>query len=263
MPHGELDPMLSRDGQLLDLSIERHLAGELSPDEVRRIEAHLDDHPACRARYEAAAAHRREFAQRPLPAFLTDNQAPQAEVVELASRRPPTWWGAVALAAVAILVVMVSMGLPRDEPDQPDVVRIRGAGLELAVYTETGDRIAFGDPVLPGSRLGFQVRSREAGSLVILGIDDQGTDYLCYPQAGGSAPIAATDAPVSLSEAIRLDDGQGVERLVAVRCSEAVDVDAARARLATLRTETPIEASLPTLLEGCAQDEVLLIKEAR
>jgi hypothetical protein len=255
--------LLSRSGALLDLTIERHLAGELSEADAALVEAHLASHPACRARHEAAARDRAAFRQRPVPVWM--NAPPPAHVAEVVPLRPArrTWAyaGAVALAAAALLAVLV--GLPAAPDTAPDVVRVRGDGLELGVYTEDSTPLEFGSDVATGARLGFRIRSREAGHLVIVGVDDAGGAYPCYPQGGGSAPVEAHTDPVSLDEAIRLDGTPGTERLVALRCAAPIDPAHAQERLVEEARGARPDELLPTLIDGCAQDEVLVHEGGR
>jgi hypothetical protein len=256
------ETLFSRGGRLLDLALERHLAGALEPASAARVEAHLAAHAEDAARLAAARADRAAARAAPTPDFL---RAPPAQVIPLRPRRrfAPAWAG-LAMAAAALFAVR---GLPEVAPTGApvggDTVRLRGAGLELGVFTEDGHRLGAGDVAPAGARLGFQVRSVEAGQLLIVGVDEADTVYPCYPADGASTAVAVTQGLESVGAAIRLDAKPGVERLVALRCAAPLTLDAIAADLVAARGAATPGALLPALVPGCAQDEVAVTKGGR
>ena len=100
--------------------------------------------------------------------------------------------------------------------------------------------------------MGFRVRARSGGHLLIAGFDGS-SSYLCFPQmlGGASAPFAGGEDWFDVPEAIRLDDRLGDERLVAVVCDAPIAIGQLGERL---------DAALP---EGCRSAEVRLRKEVR
>ncbi|MEN0062289.1 MAG: hypothetical protein AAGA48_09060 [Myxococcota bacterium] len=212
---------LRRDGHLSDLAIEYALDGE----PLEGTTEHLEHCDMCSARLRAAGG---------------------VVVPPRRVRRPPRWWYAaapLAMAATALLVLSSS----------PDGIRVKGGGVELQVFRDEGPksrRLAPGDEVAPGDRLGFRVRVREEGHIMVVGTDGQQPPYLSYPQdAEASVPFAATDHAVDLDSAIRLDDALGTERLVLLWCETSFELDVAE-RVAMDDTVPP----------GCMVDVVELEK---
>ena len=135
-----------------------------------------------------------------------------------------------------------------------DEFRIKGSGINLLVFRDdngTSARLRGGASIHPGDRLGFQVRNRDDGYLLVMGIDGSGEPYLCYPQSeGGSAmPTLASPSATTLPEAIEVDDVLGEDHLIAVICDEPFHFDDIAGAIQT--DELP---------HGCAVDEVLLQK---
>jgi hypothetical protein len=101
------------------------LYGGLTPDAAARIDAHLNDCPACRRDAEGLRCVRRLLAAAPAPEPRVDAPALCRKAAELQARRLRFWRRA---AAAAVLVTAASLGLalvPRLE--------VRLSGQELAV----------------------------------------------------------------------------------------------------------------------------------
>lgn len=243
-----------RDGHLTDLALDMLV----EDGSLEGTEAHLASCATCRDRLEAAAA-----AELPANPFLKASSEggmplgasevgpvdsePVAQPV--AANRPWAMLALLACAAVALLVA--STQLPGGEGDG---IRIKGSGLALQVFRDEGDhseRLRNGAAIAPGDRLGFRVRNREPGHLMILGIDARDEAYLCYPQGrdGDSMPVDAAPKAVPLPEAIRMDDTPGTEQLIAVFCESPFSFDT--------MAEALLEDALP---DGCVADEVDLEK---
>jgi len=141
-------------------------------------------------------------------------------------RRLPVLGGIVALAAVAFFAVR----LTQTTDPTPNEWRIKGDNaFTFNVYIHNGDtpvlttHAAF--PVAPGDRMGFVVTADAPGHLLILGWDDQGHTYSCFPQQDGltagptsSAPIEAQASPWTVPAAMAFDDVPGREHVAAIFC---------------------------------------------
>lgn len=224
------------DGHLTDLALEHALDG--SP--LAGTEAHLAACAVCAGRLQAAGA-----VELPPLAFPSPSLAVQPAMAAPANR--PVWIGLIAVAAALVLVAL----LPRDAGDG---IRLRGEALTLQVWRDggaTSERLVDGDRVAPGDRLGFRVRHREPGHLLVLGLDDADAAYVCYPQAEGgrSVPVDASLELDPLPEAVRLDAVGASERLIAVLCDAPFTLDEVSGALA--------DGDVP---EGCVADGVTLVK---
>ena len=205
------DQVFTRDGHVLELALEAHLLGELEPSDLALLEAHCTTCAPCGERLEGLA----------LPGLaLPPLSAPRAEVVELGPRRTR----AIMLPVLGLLAagVLAAILIPADEPE---IFGARGAGtLELEVYRHDGSEgveVHDGDVVHPGERLGFRLTSDEDGHAMVVGVDEAGTVYPCWPQPEGrSVQLPASDEPTTLPTAVRLDDALGSETIVAIRCEQ-------------------------------------------
>ncbi len=258
-----MDPSLfTRDGHLQDLALERLVLDDLAPTEAQAVRGHIASCPACAQRHRAIAAEMAE----PLPELATAAPAPQRRGFVIPAGIMRLRWfmggvGAAVAAAAAILVVM----LPSIGPDLDPEFRVRGGALVFEVYREDADgavRLQHGDRVHEGDVLGFRVASREAGNLLVLGIDSSDTPYPCYPSDPTVGPKAWAVArqPVQLDAAIRLDATPGQERLVALLCEEPVGFDTLALELRSAAAGLDPWADLPELHPGCLQRELRLSK---
>lgn len=252
--------LFARDGHLLELSLERQQAQDLSAEEEKQLQQHLQGCEACKARAAAVAeplslpplpAEKPRPALRLLPGGRVPGapppEAPAAPPVEAApprSRR--VWWAvpAVAMAAGILLTVLFS-------PDQ--FTRRGGTDLVLEVYKNTGNangmgvsqRLQSGDTVASGDQIGFRIRSDVDGYLLISGRDGKGNIYACYPQDLGAVAVPVLGGPdaVALAAAVQLDGTPGEEQITATRCPRTLGF--------------PDLANLP---QGCVQTTVSLHK---
>jgi hypothetical protein len=275
-----------RDGHLTALGAERFSLGELVGAERARVEEHLGGCAACSARCSARARFDEGLALPPLR--LGGLQAgavaaPQAggvaapqsggKVIAFPGR---AWVGGVvgfALAAgLAGLLWPGSQEAAREglgaEPSTgvdgyEEGVRRKGQEFAFEVFVDapTGARpVATGEAVEAGARVGFRVHPRSSGHLLIVGVDEQGNDYLCFPQkgGGGSASWEASERARAVEEAVRFDAVPGREHLVALYCERPISWEEVKGGL----KEAQGGQALPALRGDCVQREVILNKAA-
>ncbi|MCA9537871.1 MAG: hypothetical protein KC620_03220 [Myxococcales bacterium] len=235
----------TRAGHLSDLTIDRVLAGEFRGPSP--VQAHLDNCALCMMRLETARAFDAQAGRRLRPP---------------GSGRGARPWliggGLLALAAGVIIALRVS-----PPPPETDEFRLRGGfDLQVVVHDGAASRPASdGSTVHPGDRLRFEITTRAAGHVLILGRDSRGEVYLCAPQSGGghSAVVEARDAAWALPDAMQLDDVLGTETLMAVFCPADFEYESlARA----VRTAASMETTVLPAPE-CARRVVRLSKTAR
>ncbi len=187
--------------------------------------------------------------------------APPAEVIPLWRRRELRAATVAALAASLLLVLWLPGGQGGNKDSvggvDSDGFTRKGDGFALSVVIDDGEGgrlLSTGDRVRGGDRLGFRVHAEKPGHLMIVGRDERGDVYPCFPQAGKRAQaIPASTTPVTLEAAIELDETPGRERIVGLLCPGAFDYDALVRALATAKPGAP-------LLEGCQVEELVLEK---
>ena len=83
--------------------------------------------------------------------------------------------------------------------------------------------------MFPGERMGFRVKARELGYLLVLGRDDTGNRYLCYPEGvigdAVAVPFHESPEPQVLPTAMRFDDILGSEHITAIFCPAPFGAD--------------------------------------
>jgi len=221
-------------------------AGELAADRVDAAQAHADACPRCTATLVEIRADRAALAGT-TPLWL--GATPR--------RRSPAVWLAVPvlLAAAAALVVVLR---PSQAPDvvRDDGVRVKGDGLVLEIYVNHAGvtrRAAADEPVVAGDRIRFALRSPTSGAssvhAAVFSLDgaDQASVY-----ATADVPLDPTSR--ELPGAIALDATLGIERLIALACVPALDVE-------KLRTQLAATGALATPT-GCMRADATLRKVA-
>ena len=243
---------LGRNGHATALGLER-LVLEGGEDALQPLAQHVSACVPCRRQL----------------ALLQQVPAPSA-AGEAPPRRPRVARvvGLVAALAASIAVTVQWRPLPPEPLPEAADLRVKGGQLELEVFAHDGRtdrRVTSGDTVHAGERLGFRLWLADPGFVLIVGADDVGHTYLCYPyaDAGVARQLPASVDAVALEDAVDLDATAGVERIVAVRCPTAFSASAFDAHLAQWAHTTPADAPLPTLMPGCAQHETILHKHPR
>lgn len=254
-----LQDLLARDGRLSDLTLDRYAVGDLSAEETSAVDAHLAAHPDEQARLSAVRA----ALQAPLPPLLARPTAPTAEVIPLFSRRRlgPALGGALAVAAATLLIVNLS----GTSQDRETFVARGDASLSLEVMVQgRDDAIAAEGRVQAGDRLMFQVTPREAGHLLVLGVDGAGSVYPWHPPGEGAQSLAVTAGEVvQPSTGLQVDATPGAERIVGLLCAAPIRYAEVRGALASAAALAGAGGALPGVRQGCAQAVVLLQKTPR
>lgn len=127
-----------------------HLDGELTPEEVRRVEEHLAGCAPCRAELEALAAARSAVRGLPILEVPPGVLGLPDEVVVPLRRRTLAWIGAAAAAVVAGLVGLATLLTPPEQVVTPtDLSRLFAARssadpmftpAKVAVVADMGER---------------------------------------------------------------------------------------------------------------------------
>ena len=247
-----MDDLLTRDGHLSELTLDRLLQGEL--DGVAALDAHLAECAECRGAVASARAFDAQVVLRP-PMTATESPA---------SGRWPLYGAIVAMAA-AVAFLALRADITPDSPMPPtDEFRLKG-GFDFQVFAHDGKTsraVDTGGEVHPGERLGFRFGAKRSGHLMVVGTDGRGEPYLCYPQNTEGAPreMAPEATPRDLEQAVRLDNVLGVEAIVALHCDEPLIFgDAAGVLKGVAVTGDP----LPAVRSDCRQRVIHLSKVPR
>jgi hypothetical protein len=213
-------------------------AGDLPPDEIRRVEAHVGSCDACRAVIGEIDANVAEYEARAddhLARLLTriEDEPEEAEVVPLAPRRRSrvvvvaAAVGALAAAAMLALVLIPVLG-DRDDEDQGDI-RFKGSLAVEIVAQRDGEqfKVTDGTELRADDAIRFVVTTGEPGWITVFSIDRTGRLSPFYPDADPASspdPLRIDSAGRNeLPGSIILDDSRGHEEIVVVFCRERFD----------------------------------------
>ncbi|MFO0744502.1 MAG: hypothetical protein U1F43_02370 [Myxococcota bacterium] len=234
---------LDRGGHLSELAFDRLRSDRPGSHDAFRAGAlaHLAECARCQAAQAALAAADAEVGLRPPAAPMrstpTATPTPIAQARAARVRRALTLGAPLAAAALALVIALPSgqapvgpgPGVPPDaDLDAGDHIILKSGALDFEVYIHDGTAsrlVQSGAEVHPGDRASFRVNLRAPGYLLVVGSDEAGHTYLCWPQDGVVAAdsaeavaIGPTAAPEQLEAAMRFDDVLGDEHLVAVFC---------------------------------------------
>lgn len=268
---------------LSELQANAYLLGELSATQLPRVDAHLSSCETCTQYLEtlrgvdAAApvpewlarmpAELREARPAPTPGVSTPERPNHRAVPRTSDERRPrarrrgrVIWGGAAVAVAAVAAVLLIV-VPKPAPTPDDVVLRKGSDFALEVFATDGGaprEVSTGDAVAAGERLGFRVRSGRVGYLMIAGVDDKGSAYVCHPKSGPAQRLQPSSDATVLGSAVELDDVAGRERIVGLWCPDSFAFEDIVTTL-----QQGANAPVPLLREGCAQREVLLEKRVK
>lgn len=218
--------VLDRGGHLSELTFDRLRYDDALPASERAaIESHLTGCGECRAAMSMLAAEDAAFVV-----------TPRAQVIPLKRPSAGRWIGAGVMAMAAAAAALIATSMPTNQVDlgleHVDVMRVRGGPFDFEVFVHDGEgsrAVASGDTVFPGERMGFRVKARETGYLLVIGRDDAGQRYLCYPEGviGDAVAVAITESqePQTLPKAMRFDDVLGNEHITAIFCPAPFGAD--------------------------------------
>lgn len=259
-----------RDGHLSAPGLEAIAVGLIDLRSAE-IAVHLESCAMCRSQVDAHMQEVERTVLPPPPAFLkpvaltpeappeSDPVVPHTELPQPANRRRwPTMLGGI-LGAASALFMMV--------PEAPtDGVRHKGQALSLDVFADEGTwsrRLGADDEVSATERLGFRVGTHRGGYIMVVGIDQDASPYLCYPQSDGVARWHEPGPAADLDEAIRLDGSAGAERVIGLLCKEPITYEEIVDDLVDIATDLDPDDLMPQWIRGCEQQEVRLVKRSK
>jgi hypothetical protein len=111
-----------------------------------------------------------------------------------------------------------------------------------------------GEHLRPGDQLRFTATLERPKHLAILSRDARGVASVYYP-AGAVTTALAAGADIALENSVELDDALGEERIFAVFCDAAIEVEELRS---TLERTGDIQAG-----PGCTLDRSAFVKEPK
>ena len=257
MPRGEHCPS--------DLSLDRWLAGELTPAEARAQEDHLASCTFCESRRAKRLEARLDFARQapPFASLAAAAQAaphsaqPRSGPVARQRTRPLRWLaGGFALAAAGL--VALAVGEPwRTPPNDGVGTRTKGAPASLGWVVRRGERVFAGRPeqsLRAGDGVRFTVMAHQPVFVAVIGLDASGKSSVYYPESGELARLEAGNNQL-LPAAIELDAMPGDERVYAVFCGSAIPI----ARVTEAVERSPDAPALPP---GCSSERHTLQRES-
>jgi hypothetical protein len=227
-----LEKELGRDaGCPSEMLLDRFHWGELGSEESGAIGAHLEQCSVCRQRMALRQQGFEAFGELDPVALRVRIQGAVTGERGGSARRSwlPGWVAWLAgSAAAAVLAVLVVIAAPwKDEPGAGNGVRAKGS-VKLSVFRERAGKVEeaiSGDTFLAGDRLRFRVDLPEDGEIMVVGVEQSGAVYPCYPLDGSRASRASrAGTGLELAGAIRLDASLGNERIHLVWCPERFSI---------------------------------------
>jgi hypothetical protein len=237
--------MSTRPERVPDWKLERLLLGELSSDELRRVQAALAQEPDGQARLEALRQSNRQLLERLPPEQVVGEVQRRLHLeqvtraVSAPQRRPlarPLW--ALVPASLA-LILALTLRTEVQTGSTGDGVAVDGGGAEflsgapterekglrpqLRIYrlrNRQVERVKADSEARAGELLqvGYVAASRPYGMVVSL--DGSGALTLHYPEEAGGSTALKTAGEVRLPHSFELDDAPEFERFFLVTSSQ-------------------------------------------
>ena len=227
---------------LSELVLDEWSAGELSPGEQQRCEAHLASCSACRTRKLALEQASSTFYS-DAPTFEALKRlapAPKPKPKPVSKLVRLRWLSAPLLAACAALA-FIAIRAP--EPSTPlQETRAKGGAPRIGYYLKRGDQIARGENatvVYPRDSVRFVYTADRAYYLAIFSADARGVGVY-YPN-GRTAQLVKAGQDIALDFSVELDDILGRERVTALFCPEVFEIPPVQSALSS---GSPLPASL-------------------
>ncbi len=238
---------LARNGHLSDLSIERIVAGE-------DTHSHIQSCEICKKRIETI---RNQTISIP-PMRL------QKQEVENKKRKLTSFILPGLVISLVALVALFSFSPKENLGQGGNTIRIKGTPFTVSLYANDEQSIRplhDGALVHPNERIGFRVESKIEGYLSIVGVDQKGDAYVCYPQKTTNARRFESGPARTLDEAIRMDETLGRERIISLLCKTPRSIAEIKKKLEEKRLGLEQDKVLPQLYDDCEQREVSLVKK--
>lgn len=214
------DPGLDRAGHLSEYALDRLRFDPADEAFVAAATAHLASCQACQHRQLTLARADETLSLSPRPSR--------------SRRSRPAWLTFVTPLVLAALAFIIARPWSGEGPrssgprlvSDDDVRTLKGSPLDLEVFIHDGTRsrpVASGATIHPGDRMGFRARTLRDGHLLIVGQDDRGQVYGCWPQvadveSASAVPLRRTERAEMLPTAMRFDSVLGTETITAVFC---------------------------------------------
>ena len=226
-------------GCLSDLRLDRWMMGELDQSDRRAAGDHLDGCGACQKRLAELERDREHFRAELPPLVGMAERAKQVAKPRPNKARTWRWQWRLAPALVACAAIVIALIVTRDRgrplgEDMPvDTTRVKGDA-HLSWFVQRGGSVSAGDgqvPVLPGDQVRFALSSQEPKYVAIISVDGDQNVSIYHP-AGARAERVAAGREVPLPSAIELDGVLGPEVVYGFLCSEPIEVEQLRQRIA-------------------------------
>lgn len=235
-----------------ELTLDRYLAGELTPDARAEVERWLAESPDNEARLAARRSFDHPADGERLFAGIERRLETETATSRSTSRR--RWWqrlwgpGTLAIVMAALLLVTVQPWGPGD-----DIIIAKG-NFGFLVHRKTvsaSEVLVSGATVRPGDVLRFEVDLPEAAHLIVIDEDPSGALAIAWPLDGGEASRRVEAGSRPLDGAVALDDTLGRERLHAVVCADPIES----------RQIERTGAGVLALPDGCRTQAIELVKK--
>lgn len=188
--------------------IASYVAGDLTPDESKGLQKHLQECPNCQAYYESLT-HEKE-------AFLSNYPFESLKLSEPKNHLPfPNLKRYYALAAAIVLLLAGSSIYYSLQKQNMD--RIKGeSGIDIVVQDLNGTINKRDSHIYhPNEHIQILYSCTGKNDFILFGIDNKGTVSLYFPQEGDSSIGLQKGADIPLPNSILLDEYIGKELFLA------------------------------------------------
>jgi hypothetical protein len=218
------------DACLSNYALDRWFAGQLSGDESRGMQEHVDTCPRCSLRWDELSRQRTAFYTR-APSW--DEFEKRRRATPVLPRRVRRGWTLPLMAAAGLLAigVGVGVGIGGSEPRSSATERSKG-GPSIGFFVKRGEHIrrgSTGEEVIPGELLRFTYSTDRPLYFALLHADSAGVTIQFPTQPNAARIHAGREIPLDFS--IRLDSRLGTERVYGLFCDEAIALEPVRGRL--------------------------------